>query len=59
MTGHEFTPDQIEQGIASAVRDREFNVIPGLIKLLALKDPVRAQDVLDQLRGRVTIEVQL
>lgn len=56
---HEFTPDQIEQGIAQAVQDREFDVIPGLIKLLAAQDPRRAQEALNALHGRVKLEVQL
>lgn len=54
---HEFTPEQIEQGIALALRDRELTVIPGLVKLLAVQDPVRAQRVLDALRGRYTMDL--
>lgn len=59
MTGHEFTPAQIEAGIAHALDDREFDLIPSLIKLLALQDPHRAQEVLDALTGQVTIKVQV
>lgn len=47
MTGHEFTSDQITETIAIAIRDREFEVVPGLIRLLALQDPGRAQLILD------------
>jgi hypothetical protein len=43
----DFTPDEIVAGIAQAVADREFGVIPGLVKMLAVKDPDRAQAVLD------------
>jgi putative heme iron utilization protein len=59
LSEHEFTPDQIEQGIAKAVQEREFDVIPSLVKLLAVQDPHRAQRVLDALHGRVTLTVQL
>lgn len=47
MTAHEFTSDQITETIATAIRDREFEVVPGLIRLLAVQDPGRAQEVLD------------
>jgi hypothetical protein len=57
MTEHEFTPDQIEEGIAHAVRDREFTVIPGLVRLLAVQSPERAQRVLDALQGRYTVDL--
>lgn len=43
----DFTPDEILAGIEKALTDREFEVIPGLIKMLAAKDPERAQTVLD------------
>jgi hypothetical protein len=59
MRKHEFTPDQIEHGIARAVQDREFDVIPGLVKLLAVQAPDRAQRVLDALQGRYTVTVDL
>ncbi|WP_027947194.1 hypothetical protein [Amycolatopsis taiwanensis] len=58
MSEHEFTPDQIVQGIARAVRERAFDVIPSLITLLALQDPDRAQKALDALQGRATFQVQ-
>lgn len=47
VTGREFTPDEITEGIAQAIHDRQFDVVPGLIGLLAIQDPKRAQDVLD------------
>ncbi|WP_020658368.1 hypothetical protein [Amycolatopsis benzoatilytica] len=59
MADHEFTPDQIEHGIACAVRERNLDVIPGLVQLLAVQDPARAQTVLDALRGKATITVDL
>jgi len=46
----DFTADQIVQGIETALREREIDVIPGLIKLLAGKDPARAQAVYDTLQ---------
>lgn len=57
MAEHEFTPDQIEHGIVCAVSERNFEVIPSLVKLLAIQDPTRAQRALDALHGRITIEV--
>lgn len=47
MTGHEFTPDEIIEGITKAIHDRELAVVPNLIALLAIQDPRRAQDILD------------
>jgi hypothetical protein len=41
------TPDQIVAGINQALADRELAIVPGLIRLLAVKDPHRAQAVLD------------
>jgi hypothetical protein len=43
----DFTPDEIEQGITTALHERKLTVVPSLIKLLALQDPARAQSVLD------------
>lgn len=54
---HEFTPDQIEETIAHAVRERDFAVIPGLVKLLAVQSPERAQRALDALQGRYTVDL--
>lgn len=47
MTTHQFTSDQIAETIAHAIQERDFDVIPALIRLLAIQDPGRAQDVLD------------
>lgn len=44
---HEFTPDQITETIATAVREHDLHVVPGLIHLLALQDAGRAREVLD------------
>lgn len=49
----EYTPEQLTEAIAAAIRDRDFPVIPYLVTLLAVKDPEAAQQVLD------TIEVGL
>jgi hypothetical protein len=57
MSAHEFTPDQIEEGIALALKDREFSVIPALVQLLAVQSPERAQRVLDALQGRYTVNL--
>jgi hypothetical protein len=55
MTSHEFTSDQITETIAHAIRERDFEVVPGLIRLLAVQDPGRAQDVLDTVEVARTI----
>lgn len=47
MTTHEFTSDQISETIAHAIRKRDFEVIPGLMRLLAVQDPTAAQAILD------------
>lgn len=41
----EFTDDQIERGIRLAIEKRGINAIPGLITLLALQNPRRADIV--------------
>lgn len=51
MTAHEFTSDQITETIANAIRDRDLEVVPGLIRLLAIQDPGRAQEVLDTIQA--------
>lgn len=43
----EFTVEQIEEAIASALRDQNMPGAAGLIHLLAVKAPDRAQIVLD------------
>ena len=48
---YSFTADEIEAGIGAAVRERNFDVIPGLVKLLALQDPARAHAALDALHA--------
>jgi len=47
MTAHEFTTEQILAGISHAIRERDFEVVPSLVKLLAAQDPRAAQGVLD------------
>jgi len=46
-TVHEFTPDQIEDTIGTALRAGDVDVVPSLVALLALQDADRAQAVLD------------
>lgn len=55
MTGHEFTPDQIVDAIVHALHEHDVKAVPGLIKLLALQDPRRAQDVLDTIKAGLAI----
>ena len=58
MSPHEFTPDQIEEAIALAVKDREFSVVRSLVRLLAVQSPKRAQRALDALQGRYTVNLR-
>ena len=41
------TPEQVMEGIANAVKARDFEAVPHLITLLAFKDPHQAQLVYD------------
>lgn len=63
MAEHVFTPEQIEQGIEQALHDRELEIVPSLLRLLAVQDPHRAACLLevvkDALKGRVAITVDL
>ena len=43
----EFTSAQILDGINHAIKARDFEVIPSLLRLLAVQDPHAAQAVLD------------
>jgi hypothetical protein len=43
----QFTPDQIVDGITQAIREHQFGIVESLLKLLAVQDPGRAQDILD------------
>lgn len=49
-TIHGYTADQLVFSIKQALHDHEVTVVPGLIKLLAVIDPSRAQDVLDTIK---------
>lgn len=43
------TVRQIEAGVANAIQKRDWQAVEGLIKILAIKDPERAQTVYDTL----------
>ncbi len=52
------TPDQLEVGIANALKVRDFQAVEGFLLLLAVKDPHRCEAlrttllaVLDAMRG--------
>ena len=54
MTGRgveAYSADDIAAAIASAIRDRELEAVPGLIALLALRDPRRAEVVLECIKA--------
>lgn len=43
----EYTSDQIVHSIETALHDGDVSVIPGLLRLLSVQDPLRAGQVLD------------
>lgn len=56
----EFTVAQIEQGIAMAIRDHEFDIVVSLLKLLAVRAPAHAQVIYDAIvHGTYTVTVPI
>lgn len=53
------TADQLVTAIEQALHDREVTVVPGLLMMLAVRDPRRAQEVLDTIELGITISRQL
>ena len=51
MPEPEFTADEILAGIASAVKAHDFKAVDGLLKLLAVTDPCRAEIVWTVMRA--------
>ena len=49
MADDQYTPAQIEEGIANALKARDFPAVVSLLKMLALRDPHRAQVVYDSM----------
>jgi hypothetical protein len=45
MTAREFSDEQIESAIGEALAEQNVNVIPGLIAVLALQNPERAEHI--------------
>lgn len=43
----DWTPEQIESVIPDAIRDGDLKAVEGLLKMLAVRDPARAQVVMD------------
>ena len=41
----DYTPAQIEEGIANALKARDFPAVVSLLKMLACRDPYRAEVV--------------
>ncbi|MFD5089378.1 hypothetical protein ACFWMR_02165 [Amycolatopsis thailandensis] len=55
MTEPEFTADQIVDGIHCALADGEVAVVPGLLKLLAVQDPGRAEHLLNTIEAGLAL----
>jgi hypothetical protein len=45
----QYTPAQIEEGIAEALKARDFPAVISLLKMLAFRDPHRAQVVYESM----------
>jgi len=50
LEGQQWTADEIIESINHALENREIHAIEGLMKLLAVRDPGAAQDVMDNLK---------
>lgn len=50
LEGQQFTADEIVEAIEHALQQREIRAIEGLMKLLAVRDPRRAEEVMDTLK---------
>lgn len=59
MSGSEYTADQIAAAIETALRDREVQVVPSLLKMLAVRDPQRAQAMLDTITMGIDLNRRL
>jgi hypothetical protein len=44
------TPDQLEKCVHRALKARDVQAVEGYLQLMALKDPHRAQDLIDTLK---------
>lgn len=51
LEGQQFTSDEIVDTIHHALENREIGAIDGLMKLLAVRDPHRAADLMDTLKA--------
>ena len=51
----DYTPAQIEEGIAAALRARDFPAVVSLLKMLACRDPYRAQVVYESMTAVLDI----
>lgn len=50
LEGQEFTADEIVESIHHALEQREIHAIDGLMKLLAVRHPCRAEELMDTLK---------
>lgn len=55
MTAPEYTPDQLIDGIARAIKATDWDGVTGLLRRLAVIAPDRAQAVLDTIDLGVTL----
>ena len=51
----DYTPAQIEEGIANALKARDFPAVVSLLKMLACRDPYRAQVVYESMTAVLDI----
>lgn len=50
MSEPEFTDDQIIEGIRMAIAERDFEMVPNLIRVLALQAPKKAELIMAALK---------
>ena len=51
----QYTATQIEEGIANALKARDFPAVVSLLKMLAFRDPYRAQIVYESMTAVLDI----
>jgi hypothetical protein len=53
------TPDQLEACVHRALKARDIQAVEGYLLLMALKDPHRAQDLIDTLKVGIRLAKEL
>lgn len=51
----EFSDEQILETVADAIANRDLDVVPGLLMVLALQNPALAQRTLDAIKAALAV----